>query len=124
ALHAASEALEAELKQGGVVLSLEHFREVAEQTLAAIAALHPPEEVLPDNGGDRDALNRIAAELDRKLKDNDFIPDALLGTLKPHLSIEQLELFARLRRRINGLHYDQARKILRQLTELPDIQEI
>ncbi|TRX03635.1 Hpt domain-containing protein [Candidatus Methylobacter oryzae] len=124
ALHAASEALEAELKQGGVALSLEHFRAVAEQTLAALAALSRPEEVLPDNGGDRDALNLAAAGLDQRLQDNDFIPDALLGTLKPHLSIEQLELFARLRRQISDLHYDQARRTLRQLAELPDIQEI
>ncbi|WP_161990540.1 hypothetical protein, partial [Candidatus Methylobacter oryzae] len=122
ALHAASEALEAELKQGGVVLSLEHFREVAERTLAAIAALHPHEDMLPE-AGDRDALNLAAAGLDQRLQDNDFISEALLNTLKLHLDMDQLDVFACLRRQISDLHYDQARRTLRQLAELPDIQE-
>ena len=122
-LYAASEALEAELKNELSAATFDRFREVFDQTISAIAALHQPADLLPPTGGNREALTRAATELDLLLKENDFISDALLNTLKPHLTLDQLDLFARLRKLVNDLQYDEARQILRQLAELPDIQE-
>ena len=121
-LHAASEALEAELKQEQSA-SFKAFREAFNRTMSVIATLHQPEDPLPLTGGNIDALQRIAAELDRLLKENDFISEALLNTFKTHLAAEQLGLFAQLHKLIGDLRYDEARKILRQFTELSDTQE-
>ena len=123
-LHAASEALEAELKNELSAATFDSFREAFDQTMSVIAALHQPTEITQPTGGNSEALKRAATELDLLLKENDFISDALLNTLKPHLTLDQMDLFARLRKLINDLHYDEARKILRQLAELPDTQEI
>jgi HPt (histidine-containing phosphotransfer) domain-containing protein len=122
-LHAASEALETGLKNELSETVLDNFREAFDQTMSVIAALHLPAEMMPNNS-DSEALTQAATELDLLLKENDFISEALLNTLKPHLTLDQLDLFARLRKLINGLDYDQARYILRQLAKLPDIQEI
>jgi PAS domain S-box-containing protein len=121
-LYAASGILEAELNNGLSAATFDNFKEAFDQTMSVIAALPQPTE-MHSTGGNREALRRTAAELDLLLKENDFISEALLSTLKPHLTLNQLDLFTRLRKLINELHYDQARKILRQLTELPDIQE-
>lgn len=118
-LHVASETLEAELKQGrAAALSL--FLEAFKQAMSVIAALPRSEEQMPSSSGDIDALKRAAAELDVLLKENDFISEVLLNTLKPHLAPDQLDLFAQLRKLVNGLQYGEARKVLRQLAELPD----
>ncbi|TAN67658.1 MAG: PAS domain S-box protein [Methylobacter sp.] len=118
-LHVASEALEAELKQGqAAALSL--FREAFNQAMSVIAALPLLEAQMPSSSGDIDALKLAAAELDVLLKENDFISEVLLNTLKPHLRPDQLDLFAQLRKLVNDLQYGEARKVLRQLAELPD----
>ncbi len=122
-LYAASEALEAELKKGAADAAFNTFREAFNQAMSVIAELHRPEELMPSSSGDLETLKRIAAELDLLLKENDFISEALLNTLKPHLALEQLDLFTQLRKLINDLQYGDARKILRQLTELPDIED-
>jgi HPt (histidine-containing phosphotransfer) domain-containing protein len=121
-LHAASEALEAELK-GGFAITFSAFQEAFNQTMSVIATLHQPEESLSPNGSNIEALKLIVAELDLLLKENDFISEALLNTFKTHLALDQLELFVELHNYINDLRYDEARKILRRFTELPDIQE-
>ena len=123
-LHAASEVLEAELKNKLSAATFSSFREAFNQTMSVIAALHQPEELVPLTIGNTEALKRSAAELDRLLKENDFISEALLNTLKPHLASNQFDLFAKLRKMITGLQYGKARKILRQLAELPDNQEL
>jgi hypothetical protein len=58
------------------------------------------------------------------LKENDFIDEERLNTFKSLLTLPQLDLFVQLRKLINDLHYSEARKLLRQLAELPDTQEI
>ncbi len=126
-LHDAAEALEAELRKDGQALSagdaFSAFREEFNRTMSVIATLDQPEERLSPTGGNSLEIQRIAAELDLLLKGNDFVSEALLNTLKPHLASDQLDLFSLLRKLINDLQYDQARKLLRQLAELPDIQE-
>ncbi len=122
-LYAASEALEAEFKNGLPAATFDSFREAFNQTMSAIAALHHPVEQMQSTGGDSEALKRTATELDLLLKENDFISESLLNTtIKPYLTLDQLDLFTRLRKLINDLHYDEARKILRQLADLPDTQ--
>jgi PAS domain S-box-containing protein len=123
-LHAASETLETELKDQLPAAAFERFRDVFDQTISAIAALRQPTDGMPPSGGNSEALQHAAIELDLRLKEDDFIPETLLNTLKPHLTLDQLDLFDRLHKLINELHYDQAREILRQLAELPDTQEI
>ncbi len=122
-LYTASEALEAELKNELPPATFDSFRDVLEQTMSVIAALHQPEERRPTARGNSAALKRAATELDLLLKENDFISESLLNTLKPHLSLDQLDLFTQLRKRINDLQYDEARTILRQLAELSGISE-
>ncbi|TAN67660.1 MAG: PAS domain S-box protein [Methylobacter sp.] len=123
-LHEASEALEAELgKELSVAAAFNAFRDAFNQAMSVIATLHQPEEPPSTSGGNSVAMTRIAAELDLRLKENDFIPEALLNTLKPHLALDQLDLFALLRKLVNDLHYVEARKLLRQLAGLPDTQE-
>lgn len=121
-LYAASETLEAELKKGAADAAFSTFREAFNQAMSVIAELHRPEELMPSSSGDIETLKRIGAELDLLLKENDFISEALLNTLKPHLALAQLDLFTQLRKLISDLQYEDARKILRQLTGLPDSQ--
>ena len=123
-LYAASEALEAELKDGLSAATFDSFKEAFNQTMSVIATLHQPEDLMSLTDGNSEALKCAAIKLDLLLKENDFISEALLNTLKPHLKLDQLNLFAQLRKLIGNLHYDEARKILRQLAELPDTQEI
>ncbi|UOA07224.1 CHASE domain-containing protein [Methylobacter sp. S3L5C] len=119
-LHKASEALETELKEELSVAVFNTFKEVFNQTMFVIATQHLPEESLPSIGGNIEMLKHAAAELDDLLKENNFISDALLNSLKPYLAIDQLDLFSQLAKRINAFLYDEARDILRQLVELPD----
>ncbi len=124
-LHAASEALEAGLKDGLPIAAFSSFRETFNQTMSVITALHQSEDTAQPTGGNSAALKRGAAELDQLLKENDFIPESLLNTgLKPHLTLAQQDVFARLCKLINNLQYDEARKELRHLAGgLPDTQE-
>lgn len=122
-LYAASETLEAELKKGAADAAFSTFREAFNQAMSVIAELHRPEELMPSSSGDIETLKRIVAELDLLLKENDFISEALLNTLKPHLALEQLDLFTQLRKLISDLQYEDARKILRQLAEPPGIED-
>ena len=122
-LHAAAEALEAELKEERYSAAFEGFRDIFTETMAVIAALPQPEIALSPTGGDIKAQKPIAAELDSLLEGNDFISEAQLSLFKNYLAPEQLDLFARLHQLIADLRYDEARKILRQIAELPDIQE-
>jgi PAS domain S-box-containing protein len=127
-LHAASEALEAELgKEGNEQLSaaaaFNTFRDAFNQTMSVIATLHQPEDPLPPTDGNIEALKLSAAELDLLLKQNGFIPEALLNAFKAYLASGQLDLFACLHKLIDDLQYDEARKTLRQLAELPDTEE-
>ena len=117
-LHAACRMLEAELKEGQSA-SLTVFREAFNQAMSVLATLQRSEEPMSPAGGDIEALKHSAAELDLLLKENDFISETLLDAFKTHLAAEQLDLFIRLRKLINDLNYDQARKLLRQLVELP-----
>ncbi len=119
-LHRASEALKIELNGELSVAMFNTFKEVFNQTMSAIATRHLPEESLPSKGGNIEMLMHAAVELDELLKENNFIPDALLNSLKPYLAIDQLDLFSQLAKRINAFLYDEARDILRQLVELPD----
>ncbi|TAN67661.1 MAG: PAS domain S-box protein [Methylobacter sp.] len=122
-LYAASDALEAELKNELSAATFDSFRAAFDQTMSVIAALCHPVEPMQPNDGNSEALQGAATELELLLKGNDFVSDSLLNTLKPHLRLDQLDLFARLRTSVNGLQYDEARKILRQLAELPDTQQ-
>ena len=119
-LHKASETLEAELKGGLSVVTFNIFKEVFNQTMFVIATRHLPKESLPFIGGDIEMLKHAAAEIDGLLKENSFISDELLNTLKPHLAMDQQDLFSQLGKLINVFSYDEARDILRQLIELPD----
>jgi signal transduction histidine kinase/CheY-like chemotaxis protein len=116
-LYAASETLEAELKDRLSAATFDSFREAFDQTMSVITALHQPVDLISPTGGNSEALKRSAAELDLLLKEHDFISEALLNTFKPLLTLDQLDLFARLRKLINDLHYDEARKLLQQLAE-------
>ena len=118
-LHAASETLEAELNGELSETAIATFKLAFKQTMSAIATLPKPTDLLP-TGGNGAALKQSAAELDLMLEQNDFISEALLNTLKPHLAVDQLELFALLRKQINTLNYDEARKILSRLVCLAD----
>ena len=121
-LHEASETLEAELKQK-LYATLNTFLETFEQTMSAIATLRQSQPPIPSASGDIEILTRSAAELDLLLKENDFITETLLNSFKNQLALDQLQLFARLHNLIDELRYDEARRILRLLAELPDIQE-
>jgi PAS domain S-box-containing protein len=126
-LHAASEALEAELNNQLALsaATFDNFREAFGQTMSVIAALRQSEELVSPNGGYPGALKPMAAELDLLLKANDFISDALLTRFKAGLASDQPDLFALLRKQINNLDYEEARKILRRIAAgLPDIQNI
>ncbi len=116
-LHEAAERLEAELNGELAAVEFNRFKAVLDQTMSVIDALPQSEQVLIASLGNSDALMRSATELDRHLASNDFISEALLNTLKPDLAVEQLEQFAQLRKQINDINYDEARKILRQLAE-------
>ncbi|MDO9107031.1 MAG: PAS domain S-box protein [Methylovulum sp.] len=119
-LHAAAAALEAELKAGLFAAAFGTFREAFNQTMSLIATLYEPENIPSSPPGNAEALNAAGAELDRLLKESDFISEALLNTLKPHLALTQLDQFAQLRKLIKNLQYDEARKLLRQLAKLPE----
>ncbi|MGZ5053117.1 MAG: Hpt domain-containing protein, partial [Methylobacter sp.] len=122
-LYAAATEVEAELNEHLSAAALARFKEAFDQTMAVIAALPSPAERAPGADIDQAARQQVADDLDRRLTNNDFIPDALLDSLKPHLTVEQYDGFARFRKQVNDLHYDEARKILRQLTELSNTQE-
>jgi PAS domain S-box-containing protein len=127
-LHAASEALEAGLNQGLTdAATFSAFREAFEQAMSVIAELHHPDQPAMDpvavTGGDLESLKYAAAELDMLLKENDFVTLSSLNTLKIYLPTDKLDLFARLCKLVNGIQYGEARTILRQLADLPDIQE-
>ncbi len=117
-LHAASDALEAELNRGEAA-TLATFLEAFNQVISVIAALDRIEESPPSSAGNIELLKRTGAELDRLLQDHDFISESLLNTLKPYLALNQLDLFSQLRKLIYDLNYDEARMILRRLVELP-----
>jgi PAS domain S-box-containing protein len=119
-LHKACETLEAELKRGVSAVTFSIFKGVFNQTMFFIATRHMPKESLPSIGGDIEMLKHAAIEIDRLLKENSFISDGLLNTLKPHLAMDQQDLFIQLGKMINVFSYDEARDILRQLVELPD----
>jgi HPt (histidine-containing phosphotransfer) domain-containing protein len=119
-LYAASEALEAELKKGLSAAAFDSFQEAFDQTMSIIAALPQPVDPISPSTGDSAALLHNAMELNQLLKENDFISDALLNAFKSHLTSDQLDIFAQLRKLINNLQYDEARKILQQLTGLSD----
>ncbi|MDP2903379.1 MAG: PAS domain S-box protein [Methylovulum sp.] len=119
-LHAAAEALETALKMellATATAQFNKFRAAFNQTLSAIAPPQPEDQTAPTESGNSEALKRAVAELDGLLKNNDFIRETMLDTLKPHLAIDQYDLFAHLRKLIATLKYDEARKVLRQLTE-------
>lgn len=122
-LHSAAEALETEFKAALPAVSMHYFRKVFDQTVSAISALHHPEQPAQQFSGNAEASRRIVAELDLLLKKNDFIPESVLASLKPHLSGNQLDWFNRLRKLINKFEYAEARKILHQFEELSSAQE-
>ena len=115
-LHSAAEILEVGLNGELSAETFHSFNQAFIQTISVIAAMQHPKDLLSTNGNS-EALKQGVAELDFLLKGNDFISEALLNTLKPHLTAAQLDLFAELRKLINNLNYDQARTILRQLTD-------
>ncbi len=119
-LHKASEALETELKGELSVVTFNTFKDVFNQTMSIIVTRYLPEESVPTTCGNIEMLKNAAAELDELLKENNFISDVLLNSLKPYLAIDQLGLFSKLAKHINAFLYDEARDILRQLVELPD----
>ncbi|MFU8787890.1 MAG: CHASE domain-containing protein [Methylobacter sp.] len=123
-LYTASKALEAELKAHLPATTLKDFCTAFEQTLSAIVARQQQAEPLTAQGnGNIEAVRQIAAELDERLKKNDFIPETLLNTLKPYLSADQLDWFTRLQKLINTFQYAEAHMILQQLEDLPSTQE-
>ena len=122
-LHEACDMLEAEIKEQRFD-TFDSFRETFEQSMSIIQALPPPENQVSLSGGNSGAQQRsVAAELDLRLKDNDFVSEALLNTLEPYLAPDQLDLFSQFRKLTGNLQYGEARKILRRLVELPDTQE-
>jgi PAS domain S-box-containing protein len=123
-LFADADALETELKQGLPATTIGHFKQTFDQAMSAIASLIESVDAQPAIAGDRQEFARIAAELDRMLKDSDFIPEATLNSLKPHIDSARQDLFNQLHNLVNNLHYDEARKLLRKIAQLPDIQEM
>lgn len=73
---------------------------------------------------DINRLIQCAIELDGLIQEQDFIPEALLSTMKTHLPPAQLELFASLHQLIQDLRYKEARTLLNQLITLLNAQEI
>jgi CheY-like chemotaxis protein len=73
--------------------------------------------------GDMNTLRQCAIELDELIQEQEFIPEALLNTMKTHLSPTQLELFSRLHQMIRDLRYKEARTLLHQLISLSNPQE-
>ncbi len=73
---------------------------------------------------DMNRLLQCAIELDGLIQEQDFIPEALLSTMKTHLSPARLELFASLHQLIQDLRYKEARTLLHQLITLPNAQEL
>ncbi|WP_432740328.1 CHASE domain-containing protein [Methylobacter sp. G7] len=122
-LYDAAEALETELNGELSAAMFDTFKEVFNQTMSVIATLHLHEALLLPTGANSKALTRNAAELDLLLKENNFISDVMLNTLKSHLADDQLAWFAQLRKLINDFQYAEARKILRQLKKYADSDE-
>jgi HPt (histidine-containing phosphotransfer) domain-containing protein len=123
-LYAAAETLETDLQEGQVeTVRFNIFLAAFHETMSAIS-VPPPEQLMALGGsGNTEAFTYAATELDNMLKGNDFISDAMLNTLVPHLADDQQDLFVQLCKLISNLHYGDARRILRQLAELSDIQE-
>lgn len=125
-LHAFASALEAELKERhSNAATLNEFREAFDQAMATLATLRQSEaqSTLPSANLNTELLIQAARELDLLLEENDFVSHASLDALKSNLPPDKHELFARLRHAVNGIQYVEARRILRQIAELPDIQE-
>jgi len=120
-LHAAAQALEAEINEGlPTVAVINIFKTACTQVVATMAAVAKAPEV---KVGNPELLLECAIELDALLEVNDYISDTLLNTLKTHLLVEQYDVFILLRNTCNKLDYNQTRKVLRQLVTLPEIVE-
>ncbi|MFI3186120.1 MAG: MASE1 domain-containing protein [Methylococcaceae bacterium] len=117
-LYDAAERLETKLDGELAVDEFNRFKVVFDQTMSVIAAASQSDVPIVASGGNSNALTQCATELDRLLAGNDFISEALLSSLKPHLALEQIDPFTRLCKQINDLNYRQARKTLQQLVGL------
>ena len=117
-LYDAAERLETKLDGELAVDEFNRFKVVFDQTMSVIAAASQSDVPIVASGGNSNALTQCATELDRLLAGNDFISEALLSSLKPHLALEQIDPFTRLCKQINDLNYRQARKSLQQLAGL------
>ncbi len=121
-LHLAAKALESEFKAGQCEdATLNAFHQAFEQAMAVIGRLHLPEQqpVRPDIANDSAEFQQAVVELDLRLLDNDFVSQSQLNEFKLHCPPHKLEAFARLCQAVNGIHYAEARTILRSLADLP-----
>ena len=118
ALETAARTLEQEFKKGArQATTLANFQQTFKHTLNFIANLMPSEPVEININDNTQALIPYITELDQLLKENDFVSEEMLNTLKCHLSANQLNLFHRLRTLIGELQYNEARKLLQLLVE-------
>ncbi len=118
ALETAARTLEQEFKKGAPqATTLANFQQTFKHTLNFIANLMPSEPVEININDNTQALIPYITELDQLLKENDFVSEEMLNTLKCHLSANQLNLFHILRTLIGELQYNEARKLLQLLVE-------
>jgi CheY-like chemotaxis protein len=123
-LQAAAMLLGAQIKTGlPTVAMVNDFNAVFIKTMSMIAEQSQFAIAAPENTGNSQIARQSISELDKLLKEHDFIPEALLNNLKENLATAKFELFIRLRKLIYDLHYQDARVLLQQLIILPDIQE-
>ncbi|MEY3807686.1 MAG: hypothetical protein RI893_662 [Pseudomonadota bacterium] len=119
-LYATASILETELKEGlPTIEGFNAFNSAFNQAMAIIAD-QPQISIARSGGGNPEALRQCANELEELIKGHDFIPLALLNAMRPHLALEQLELFTRLCKLIQHVDYNEAHKVLRQLVEMND----
>ncbi len=118
ALHAATEKLEAELKNGRFDTGLmDAVDQEFANAKAAIAGLPMPEAAPAVMDGNTDALHEAAQVIDQLLKENEFIGMETISALEQHLPTQKRQTLAELRKLVGEIRYDEARKVLQQLVD-------
>lgn len=97
--------------------AFDKFLAAFNQTLSSIESIQQT-SLTSANQSNPETLKIIASELDLLLKENEFIPEALLRTLKNHLALNQINLFTKLSKLIANLQYQEALSVLEQLVAL------
>jgi signal transduction histidine kinase/CheY-like chemotaxis protein len=66
------------------------------------------------------SFNELVNEIKMKLRSHAFINDELLSQFKGHLTEDQMMIYEKMLKSIYGVHYDDAQRYLKQLTDAHD----